>query len=266
MRPVKRSYIGTVLVAIANPVIRRALIDTLRQNGADDVLDATDWKALAELLAAKTVVLLVVDDTLSQRPTAELIRKIRQGDLHAHPFPLIITLANQREEHQLRALIDCGPDAIILTPISVADLFSKIDLLAAGRKPFVITRDYVGPDRRKEPREGAGQPQIITPPNPMARGVDPATFEKALKAGQNSLKTAKMECSLGQLAWAMRSGNASDFRDLIPVVDRLVEAAASPALKAAAAGLAGALRAGDLPEIMDWCRKLLAQAGDAKSP
>ncbi|HIJ62853.1 MAG TPA: response regulator transcription factor [Rhodospirillaceae bacterium] len=264
MRPGKRNYIGTVVVAVANPVIRRALIDSFRQSGADEVLDPTDWKALAEILAAKAVVLMVVDDTLSQRPTADLIRKIRQGELHAHPFPLIIMLANEREEHQLRALIDCGPDAIVLTPISIADLFSKIDMLASGRKPFVITRDYVGPDRRKAPREGAGEPKIISPPNPLARGVDGATFQKALKESQSSLKTAKMECSLGQLAWAMRSGKASDFLDLIPVVDRLVEAATSPGVKSAAEGLAAALRGGSVPDIMDCCRKLLAQAGDGK--
>lgn len=259
MRPVKRNYIGTVVVAIANPMIRRALIDAFHQNGAEDILDVTDWDALAEILAAKAMVVLIVDDSLSGRPTAELIRKIRHGELHDHPFPLIIMLANTREEHQLRALIDCGPDAIVLTPISISDLFSKIDLLAAGRKPFVITRDYVGPDRRKAPREGAGQPVIFSPPNPLARGGDAATFQKALKDGQNSLKAAKMECSMGQLAWAMRSGKASDFHELIPMVDHLVESANSPTLKAAAVGLAAALRVGNVPDIMDWCRKLIAQ-------
>ena len=259
MRPVKRNYIGTVVIAIANPVIRRALIDAFRQNGAEDVLDVTEWDALAEILAVKALVVLIVDDILSNRPTGDLIRKVRHGELHEHPFPLIIMLANTREEQLLRGLIDCGPDAIVLTPISIADLFSKIEFLAAGRKPFVITRDYVGPDRRKAPREGVGQPLIISPPNPLARGSDPASFQKAIKDSKESLKSAKMECSMGQLAWAMRSGKASDFQELIPVVDHLVEAATSPTVKAAAVGLAAALRVGNVPDIMDWCRKLLAR-------
>ncbi|HIJ37723.1 MAG TPA: response regulator [Rhodospirillaceae bacterium] len=264
MRPDKRNYVGGVVVAIANPMIRRALTDTFRQSGANDIIDVTEREGLQEILSSKPIVLLVVDDTLSGLPTGDLIRKIRQGQLHAHPFPLIFVLAHQQEENQLKALIACGPDAIIITPLSIADLFSRIDFLAAERKPFVITRDYIGPDRRKEPREGANQPIIIRPPNPLARGVDAASFQKALKTGQDSLKTAKMECSLGQLAWAMRSGKASDFVDLIPVVDHLVETATVPALKTAASELAAALRAEDMSEIMACCRKLLASADQSK--
>lgn len=261
----RRNYTGAVVVAIANPMVRRALMDAFRQSGADDVIDLSEWKALAEILEVRAINLLVADDTLSDRPTGELIRKIRRGELHAHPFPLIVMLAHQQEEPQLRALIDSGPDAIVVTPVSIADLFAKVDLLAAGRKPFVVTRDYIGPDRRKAPREGTNQPLIIQAPNPLAPGTSPDSFQRALKAGESSLKTAKMECSLGQLAWAMQSGRPSDFLDLIPAIDHLAETATIPAVKAAAAELTAALRKGVLAEIMESCRKLLGAVGHRQS-
>jgi len=255
--PEKQNFSGKIAVAVANPMVRRALADAFRQRGADTVIEVSDREALRLLLRSSTIDVLVADDNLSEQNTGELIADLRHGEVHEHPFTLVVVLAHRQEERDLKALLNCGPDAVVLTPVSVTDLFKKIDLLAAGRKPFVITRGYIGPDRRKEPRAGSAQPLMVEPPNPLARGGDETQFQGALTQAKAALKTARVECSLGQLAWAMRSENMSDFADLIPVVDHLVEAAPNAEVKAAAVGLADALRKEVAPEIMAWCQRLL---------
>ena len=251
--------IGAVVVAIANPIVRRALGDAFRHRGVLELDELHDYEQLKQILKNACIDVLVADDNLNDLFVGDLVRAIRQGELHEHPFPLIIMLAHRQEEKDLRALINSGPDAVVLTPISVAALTQKIEMLAAGRKQFVITRDYVGPDRRTAARAGSAPALTLDAPNPLQAGADRGAFNAALDKAKINLKEKKTECSLGQLAWAMQ-GNITEFSQLIPIVDQLVETVANPNIKAAAMTLAQALRKDERMEIMDACKALLMVA------
>lgn len=250
-----RLFFGKMALAIANPLVRRAMADHFRHRGADEIFHIDNWETLHETLKGNSLAVLVTDDELSERATAPLVRDIRNGVLHDHPFPLILMLAHRQNEQHLRSLIDCGPDAIVLAPISIADLFSKIDRFAAGRKSFIVTRDYVGPDRRSAPREGANQPLIIEAPNPLA--ADQESFRQAVSAGTDALKAAQVECSFGQLAWALKSGGGSDFTTLIPALELLIKSSGKASLKEAAEGMIAAIHQNNKSEMMSWAQKLL---------
>jgi DNA-binding NarL/FixJ family response regulator len=252
-----RLFFGKMALAIANPLVRRAMADHFRHRGAEEIFHLDNWENLHETLEHESLAVLVTDDTLSERATAPLVKDIRNGALHEHPFPLVIMLAHHQKEEHLRALIDCGPDAIVLAPVSITDLFSKIDRLAAGRKPFVVTRDYTGPDRRAAPREGANQPLIIEPPNPLAPGTDEQSFRQAVAAGATSLKAAQVECSFGQLAWALRPGGSGDFTTLIPALELLIKSSGKAPIKQAAEGMIEAIRKDDKTAMMGWVQKLM---------
>lgn len=253
-----RLFFGKMALAIANPLVRRAMADHFRQRGADEIFHIDDWESLHETLKHESLAVLVVDDELSGRGTASLVRDVRNGVLHEHPFPLILMQAHRQNEQHLRTLIDCGPDAIVLAPISITDLFSKIDRFAQGRKDFIVTRDYIGPDRRSAPREGTAQPLIIEAPNPLAPGTDEASFRQAVAASGDAFKAAQVECSFGQLAWALKSGPNTDFTTLIPALELMIKSSGKPALKEAGEGMIAAIRANRKSELMGWAQKLLA--------
>jgi len=252
-----RFFFGKTVLAIANPMVRRAMADHFRHQGAEDILQPTDWDGLRKVLDEESIATLVADDTLSEQATGPLVRDIRKGALHDHPFPLVIMLAHEQAELHLRELIDCGPDAIVLAPVSITDLFSKIDRLAAGRKPFVVTHDYVGPDRRTAPREGANQPLIIEAPNPLAAGTTEESFRQAASAGTSELQAAQVQCSLGQLAWALRPGGSNDFSKLIPALELLVRSSGKAPLQQAAEGMIQAIHKNDKTAMVGWAQKLL---------
>lgn len=252
-----RLFFGKMALAIANPLVRRALSDHFRHRGADEIIHIDNWDNFHETLKHESLAVLVADDSLSDRATAPLIKEVRHGTLHDHPFPLVIMLAHLQKEEHLRVLIDCGPDAVVLAPVSITDLFSKIDRLAAGRKPFVVTRDYTGPDRRSAPREGTAQPLVIEAPNPLAAGTDEQSFKMAVSASIDSLKAAQIECSFGQLAWAMRPGAGADFTTLIPALEQLGKSSAKAPMKLAAESMIAAIRKNDKSAIMGWAQKLL---------
>ena len=50
----------------------------------------------------------------------------------------------------IRNAAACGVDDILAAPISPADLFGRIKTFVSKRKPFVVTSDYIGPDRRRD--------------------------------------------------------------------------------------------------------------------
>lgn len=251
-----RLFFGKMALAIANPLVRRAMADQFRHRGAEDIFHLDRWEDLHETLKKETLGVLVTDDELSERETAPLVRAMRNGHLHEHPFPLVIMLAHKQKEQHLRALIDAGPDAIVLAPISIADLFSKIDRFAAGRKPFIVTRDYVGPDRRSAQREGTAQPLIIEAPNPLAQGMDAESFRQAVADSTVSLNAAHVECTFGQLAWALKGG-ANDFSLLIPALELLIKSSGKVELQEAAGGMIEAIREDRKSDIMAWTQKLL---------
>jgi len=253
-------HCGTIVLAIGNPLVRRAMTDEFRHRGVGEIRVPADLKSLSETVTAETIDILVLDDLLVELPTGSLIRDIRYGVIHAHPFPLVVALAHQQTEPDLRALIDCGPDAVVLVPVSIADLFSKIERLAAGRKPFIVTRNYVGPDRRDSLRPGAQPPRYVEAPNPLAGNTDPDIYKNAINKGAEAVKSAKMECSLDQLAYALKAGNPAAFKELIPSLENLARSTSKQPLREAANDLSAAINTQVLDTIMQSSRKLLAAA------
>ena len=254
-------HCGVVLLAIGNPMVRRAMSDEFRHRGIGEIIALGEWEALHKAIEKETLDVMVVDDVLADKRTGPLIRDIRNGVIHEHPFPLVLSLAHQKTEADLRILIDCGPDAVVLTPVSIADLFNKIDRLAAERKPFVVTRNYIGPDRRTGLREGAAPPRYVDAPNPLAgTPAAPDALRNALQSSSEALKTAKLECSLDQLAYALKSGDPAGFLELIPAIENLAKSTLKKSLSDAAINLSAAIKTQVMDNILAASKNLLTAA------
>ncbi len=50
-------------------------------------------------------------------------------------------------------LVDSGVDGVLVRPLSVGKICDRLRRLTLNRQPFVVTSDYIGPDRRTAPRE-----------------------------------------------------------------------------------------------------------------
>lgn len=73
------------------------------------------------------------------------MRRFRCGD---DPFlPIILTSWDARLR-LIRSIIDSGADDFLAHPFSATNLGERISILVRNRKPFVVTEEYFGPDRR----------------------------------------------------------------------------------------------------------------------
>ena len=129
-----------------------------------------------------------------------LIQSMRQGAPGFNPFVIIIATAWEKNAALVQRVVNSGADDLLLRPFSTALLAQRIETHAAKRKGFVITTDYVGPDRRRD-NSRASTIELFTPPNSLRmKAVERLSAEEAasrleveMKAARDVLNTEKLK-------------------------------------------------------------------------
>ncbi len=138
-----------------------------------------------ERLAEMTPDLLIADTKAPDGDVCDLVREIRHGDC-GDPFLPVLLLSWQPTQQEVKRVAGTGADILISMPVSRGGMIDAVESLIRKRKPFVVTTDYIGPDRRSRTQEEGGEVQLIEVPNPMrvkATGVpDTGNYKKCLDA------------------------------------------------------------------------------------
>ena len=123
-------------------------------------------RRLTELRDALTVSmpdLLISETEFSDGDFCELVHAIRHHDIGTNPFLPVIALTSNPTPEMVKRVIECGADALLAKPLSAAQVMERISDLIRERKPFVVTSDYIGPDRRKEAKRKSDFPMLEVP-------------------------------------------------------------------------------------------------------
>ena len=119
--------------------------------GYRDIRECPNIEALESRICEATPPDLVITDTkMPGGEIFELISRMRCGEVGDNPFAPVIMLTWDANADVIRNAAACGVDDILAAPISPAELFGRIKTLVSKRKPFVVTSDYIGPDRRRD--------------------------------------------------------------------------------------------------------------------
>jgi DNA-binding response OmpR family regulator len=94
------------------------------------------------------------------------IQQLRQGAAGYNPFIVIIVTAWEKSTALINKVVNSGADDLLLRPFSTALLGTRIESHIERRKGFVITTDYVGPDRRRD-LSRPSQAECFDPPNSL---------------------------------------------------------------------------------------------------
>jgi DNA-binding response OmpR family regulator len=120
-----------------------------------------------------------------------VIQQMRQGAAGYNPFLVIIVTAWENSAALINQVISSGADDLLLRPFSTALLRQRIEAHADRRKGFVITTDYVGPDRRKDDNR-ASNIEMFEPPNSLKmKAKDKLSAEDIARKLDAELKTAR---------------------------------------------------------------------------
>lgn len=104
--------------------------------------------------------LLIADATSTDSDTFKLVQSIRHSQIGANPFIGIIITAFHPTGALLAKVTNCGADSLLVKPIAFRQIKDRIDRLIEQPRNFVVTSDFIGPDRRKSPRDGSSIPLL----------------------------------------------------------------------------------------------------------
>jgi DNA-binding response OmpR family regulator len=120
-----------------------------------------------------------------------VIQQMRQGAAGYNPFLVIIVTAWENSATLINQVISSGADDLLLRPFSTAVLRQRIEAHASSRKGFVITTEYVGPDRRKD-NNRASNVEMFEPPNSLKmKAKDKLSAEDIARKLDTELKSAR---------------------------------------------------------------------------
>jgi len=177
-------------VALFDPIRQnlRSTRYTLSELSFREVDGYSDLKEFRQRLNDKPADLVMVEAD-DDGEIYDLVKALRNGDLGDNPFAVVFVTCWKRDPDNIHAAIQSGADDLIARPFSTNFLESRVISAVQKRKRFVVTSDYVGPDRRSSERSGAMQPRFIDPPNTLKAATK--GDEAALERMQNEIESAR---------------------------------------------------------------------------
>jgi len=164
---------------------------SLRQTLADlefrEIRTASSNADILKALETRPPDLMITEFELPDGDIRETISDIRHHRIGTNPFMSIIVTTWQPSEALVHQVLDAGADDLLVQPASRGQLAKRVEALIFNRKPFVVTSNYIGPDRRNAPRPGKQVIQSREVPNILHSKV---MGEDDTNASQHALDAA----------------------------------------------------------------------------
>ena len=164
---------------------RKELHQILTRAGVKMVSAQDNLPGLVALISKISPDLIMVGDDLDPK-IFDFIRDIRHNKLGTNPFVLITTLVAPDRAEAVKRALQAGTDDIIIKPVKEDQLLQRLRRVATNRQAFVVTSDYLGPDRR-----GKGRPSNIRRINVLNTMLE--------KAGGHDLDAEAMRAAVDDL-------------------------------------------------------------------
>ena len=145
-------------------LIRSALVGI----GFRRVVECRAVQEVAPLVAQRPIDLMLLDLDTDTEQVCEAIRDIRNHRYGLNPFVVVMAMTWTPARKIISQTLEAGTDDVLAKPVSAAMLKERVHNLVQCRKEFVVTGDYVGPDRRQARRESnSGELPAIVVPNSL---------------------------------------------------------------------------------------------------
>lgn len=196
-----------VVLAEPDPTLRRQLKTILVEAGMKNVLDTDDIAQVRRAIDEDMVELIIGDTAIEGDGFNKLIADMRHREIGENPFIMSITMVDKPSVDTIRGAINSGTDHILAKPIDGDALVSLIIELTHTRKRFVVTTDYIGPDRRTKERPGTMVISQIDVPNPLRQRMTgqmrETTLRRTIETAWLKINEQKVERHAFQIGWLL---------------------------------------------------------------
>lgn len=127
-------------------MVVKAILNSMRvknirfsDNAADAFMEMRQWHPD----------IVITDWAMEPLDGLDFVRLVRKGADSPNPYVPIILLTGHTEMHRVLEARDAGVNEILAKPISIKSLYSRIVAVIDTPRPFVKSKTYFGPCRRR---------------------------------------------------------------------------------------------------------------------
>ena len=141
------------LVAEDNDFSRKIARDILMALGSRLNKYASDGAEALEMVRFANVDIALIDWNMPIVSGLDFTRFIRQSPDSPNPFLPIIMMTSYSEHPRVVEARDCGVNEYLVKPFSAAQLLKRIESVVEFPRPFVKSKNFFGPDRRRRDKK-----------------------------------------------------------------------------------------------------------------
>jgi two-component system, chemotaxis family, chemotaxis protein CheY len=136
----------------------RELMTALLQNlEVSNIVTARHGEQAIERLESFNVDLILTDWVMEPMDGIALTKWVRTSPDSPDPFLPVIMISGHTEMSRIEVARDAGVNEFIAKPVSALSLSRRIVSVIEAPRPYVRTKEYFGPDRRRREEPYSGE-------------------------------------------------------------------------------------------------------------
>jgi len=191
-----------------NSEIRQGLTFALRDRGFKQLVATGNKDRLDKAIRGNEADLIIGDVRFQGHNICGMVKSLRNSQMGNNPFSVAMAITEDALDPNVSLCINAGFDDILVKPLTIAMVLRRIVNLIEARKPFLISNDYIGPDRRDKrrllPPEAAEIRKLVVP-NPVRAlakdGVTIAELQRQIGRAKQEINQQRIECCDSQIGW-----------------------------------------------------------------
>ncbi len=142
-----------VLVVDDNQHMRKLVVAILQAFGVVQIFEAADGNRAWAMLREANPDVVILDWMMDGMNGIELVKLVRTSPQTPNPFVPIIMLTGYAQVDHVRQARDAGVNEFLAKPVSVKAVMSRLVSVIEHPRPYVRTKAYFGPCRRRRGKE-----------------------------------------------------------------------------------------------------------------
>ncbi len=138
-----------ILVVDDNVHMRKLVVTILQAFGVIQIFEAENGEKAWKIIRESNPDVAVLDWMMEGMSGLDLVQMIRTDPQTPNPFVPVIMLTGHTHIDRVRQARDAGINEFIAKPVSVKTMMSRLISVIENPRPFVRTKGYFGPTRRR---------------------------------------------------------------------------------------------------------------------
>lgn len=138
-----------ILVVDDNQHMRKLVVTILQAFGISHVYEAADGEHAWAMLRDANPDVILLDWQMNGMTGLDFVKMVRNSPESPNPFVAVIMLTGHTHVDHVRLARDAGANEFLAKPVSVKAILSRLNVIIEHPRPFVRTKTYFGPCRRR---------------------------------------------------------------------------------------------------------------------